>query len=108
MTDITVVNNQAEHRYEAWLGEALAGFAQYTLADGLVTFTHTQVADAFEGQGVASALIRGALDDVRDGADHSAGASGAHALRVRALCPFVRGFIQRHQEYQDLLRAETD
>ena len=103
MTDIKVVNHEADHRYEAWLGEALAGFAQYTLDDKLVTFTHTQVADAFEGKGVASALIRGALDDVR------AGASGtARSLRVRPLCPFVEAYIQRHPEYQDLLYEGTD
>jgi uncharacterized protein len=94
-TDPNVVNNEAGHRYEAWLGQALAGFTQYTLDDGLITFTHTQVADAYEGKGVASALIRGALDGVRAGASR----------RVRPLCPFVKAFIQRHEDYQDLLYA---
>jgi len=95
MTDTNVVNNEADGRYEAWRGEALTGFSEYTLSDGLITFTHTQVADAFEGQGVGSALIRGALDDVRAGPDRA----------VLPLCPFVEGFIQRHEEYQDLLQA---
>ena len=95
MTDIMVVNNEADHRYEAWLGEALGGFSQYTLDDGLITFTHTQVADAYEGKGVASALIRGALDHVRAEASR----------RVRPVCSFVDAFIQRHEGYQDLLSA---
>jgi len=95
MTDIMVVKNEAGHRYEVWLGEVLAGFSQYTLDDRLITFTHTQVADAYEGKGVASALIRGALDDVRAGASR----------RVRPLCPFVKAFIQRHEDPQDLLYA---
>ena len=57
----------------------------------MITFIHTQVADAFEGKkGVASTLIRAALDDVR--------ADGSR--RVRPLCPFVRAFIQRHEDYQ--------
>lgn len=90
-----VVNNEADHRYEAWLGEALAGFAQYTLDDAVITFVHTQVADAFEGKGVASTLIRAALDDVRSGASR----------KVRPVCPFVGAFIQRHEDYQDLLYA---
>ena len=47
---------------------------------------------------MASALIRGALDDVRAGA----------SCRVRPLCPFVKAFIQRHQDYQDLFYAGTD
>ena len=98
MTEITVVHNEAEQRYEAWLGEILAGFSQYTLDAELITFTHTQVADAFEGKGVASTLIRAALDDVR-----------AEATRkVRPLCPFVRDYIQRHPDYQDLLYDGTD
>jgi len=98
-TEPHVVNNEAGHRYEVWLGEVLAGFTQYTLDDtlddGLITFTHTQVADAYEGMGVASALIRGALDDVRAGTSR----------KVRPLCPFVKAFIQRHEDYQDLLYA---
>jgi predicted GNAT family acetyltransferase len=94
-TEISVVNNVAGHRYEAWLGEVLAGFSQYRLDDDVITFIHTQVADAFEGKGVASTLIRAALDDVR--------AEGSR--RVRPLCPFVRAFIQRHEDYQDLLPA---
>ena len=98
MTDIAVVNNEAGRRYEAWLGEVLAGISQYTLDDGIITFTHTQVADAFEGKGVASILIRAALDDVRAGATRT----------VRPLCPFVRGYIERHPDYQDLLYAGTD
>ena len=77
-TVITVINNEAGHRYEAWLGEVLGGFSHYGLDGGTTTFTHTQVADAFEGQGVASTLIRAALDDVRAGA----------RLNVRPLCPF--------------------
>jgi predicted GNAT family acetyltransferase len=107
MTDIKVVNNEAEHRYEAWLGEVLAGFTEYTPAEELITFTHTQVADAFEGKGVASTLIRSALDDVRAGAGRTDRPPGVRALRVQPLCPFVRGFIQRHEEYHDLLDAET-
>jgi len=96
MPTIIVVNNVAGHRYEAWLGEALAGFSAYTLSKGLITFTHTQVADAFEGKGVASTLIRAALDDVRGGATR----------KVRPECSFVRAFIERHEDYQDLLYAE--
>jgi predicted GNAT family acetyltransferase len=98
MTDINVVNNEAGGRYEAWLGEVLAGISAYTLDDGLITFTHTQVADAFEGRGVASTLIRAALDDVRAGAGR----------RVRPLCPFVKTYISRHEDYQDLLYAGSD
>ncbi len=96
---ITVVNNEAGHRYEAWMGEVLAAYSQYTLDDdGIIAFTHTQVADAFEGKGLATTLIRAALDDVRAGG----------ARKVRPLCPFVERFIARHEDYQDLLYVGSD
>lgn len=54
--------------------------------------THTEVGDDFEGRGVGSALVRGALDDVR-----------RNGLSVQPLCPFVKSWIQRHPGYGDLV-----
>ena len=51
-----------------------------------------EVDDAFEGQGVGSALARTALDDVR--------ASGRSAVPK---CPFIRGWIDKHPDYADLV-----
>jgi uncharacterized protein len=93
MTDVVTSHNPAEHRYEAHLDRELAGFAAYELTDKLVIFTHTEVDPTFEGKGVGSALARFALDDVR--------ATGTH--RVLALCPFIKGWIGKHPEYEDLL-----
>jgi predicted GNAT family acetyltransferase len=93
MADIVVTNNEAEKRYEARLDGELAGAAYYDTADDLIVFTHTEVDEAFEGHGVGSALARGALDDVR--------ADGRR--QVIARCPFIRGWIERHPDYQDLL-----
>lgn len=80
-------------RYEAWLDGQLAGFADYQHSDGLITFTHTEIDPAFEGRGVGSALVRFALDDVR----------AAGERHVLPLCPFVKGWLQRHPEYADLI-----
>lgn len=90
MADISVKDNPAEARFEAYLDGALAGFAEYDLTDGVITFVHTEVDDTFEGHGVGSSLVRGALDDVLDRAD-------LHG--VRASCPFVRAWIRRHPDY---------
>jgi uncharacterized protein len=92
-TDVTVVDEPDEARYEARTDDgALAGFAAYQLAENLIVMTHTEVDPAYAGQGVATELIRGALDDVR-----------ARHLAVLPLCPFVLAFIQRHPEYGDLV-----
>ena len=48
------------------------------------------------GHGLGGTLVRGALDDVR-----------ARGGSVVPLCPFVRGWIDRHPEYQDLLSAPS-
>lgn len=93
MSDVTVRDHREESRFEVEVDGRLAGFSAYELSDGVITFTHTEVDDAFEGQGVGSTLVREALDRVR--------AEGG--LRVRPLCPFVRAWIEQHPDYQDLL-----
>lgn len=93
MADVTVTDVPDAHRYEARVDDALAGVAEYTLAGTRVVFTHTEVEPAFEGQGVAGALARRALDDVRD----------RGGLEVVPVCPFVAGWIMRHPEYAPLV-----
>lgn len=93
MSDVEIRNNSAENRYEAWLDGELAGFAEYQLRPGSIVFTHTEVDDAFEGQGVGGALARGALDDVRAAGDRD----------VVPRCPFIKGYIDKHPEYADLV-----
>ena len=87
-----VVRNDEANRYEIVVDGKLAGFAEYMLTSGLITFTHTEVLPAFEGQGIGSKLAKGALDDVRSG-----------DRRVLPLCPFIKGWIQRHPDYLDLI-----
>ena len=91
MTD--VVNNVQKHRYELAVDGHLAA-AYYTIADGVVTFDHTEVPAELGGTGVGSQLIKGALDQVR-----------AAGLKVIAQCPFVKAYIGKHAEYADLLKA---
>jgi uncharacterized protein len=92
--DITVTRNDERRRFEAAIDGNVAGFAAFRLGEGRIEFTHTEVDDAFEGEGVGSALVSAALDQVR-----------AEGLDVIATCPFVRGYIERHQEYADLLAS---
>ena len=88
-----VTDAPERRRYEARIDGELAGIAEYRASDRVVTFVHTEVMSAFEGKGVGSALVRAALDDVR-----------AHGRKVRAVCPFVKGYVEKHSdEYADLL-----
>ena len=87
--------NDEANRYEARVDGALAGIAEYTLTSEVITFTHTEVDDAYEGQGVGSALAQGALDDAIRRGDR----------RIKVVCPFIRAWIERHPDYQHLLEG---
>ena len=92
--DITVTRNDARLRFEATVDGELVGYAEFTPGEGRIEFTHTEVDDALEGEGVGSTLVGEALDQAR-----------AAGLDVIATCPFVRSYIERHQEYADLLAS---
>jgi predicted GNAT family acetyltransferase len=94
MTAVEVHDNPDESRFEAYVEGKLAGFSAYLLAGGTMTFVHTEVDDAYEGQGVGSALVRQSLDQVRERPE----------IRVAASCPFVRAWLRKHPDYQDLTR----
>ena len=86
-----VRDNRDESRFELEVEDGTA-IAAYRRSEGRIVFTHTEVPEALEGQGIGSALIRGALEQVR-----------AEGLKVVPACSFVRGWIGRHPEAQDLL-----
>ena len=82
-------------RYEIRDGDRVLGIAAYQRRGDTVVFTHTEVDPDAGESALGSRLVRGALDDVR-----------ARGLSVEAQCPFVRGWIERHAEYGDLVAAE--
>lgn len=92
--EVQVTDNAAAGRYEAHVNGALAGYIRYRELPGEIVLIHTEVDDEYEGQGVGSRLVAGALDDVR-----------ARGLFVTPLCRFASAYIDRHPEYEDLLAA---
>jgi predicted GNAT family acetyltransferase len=96
VSEVVVVDNPAESRYEAHLDGALAGFAVYRRSPGAITFVHTVVQPAYEGHGVGGAVARTSLDLAR-----------AAGETVVAQCPFYAGWISKHPDYQDLLTASA-
>jgi len=57
--------------------------------------THTAVQNRFQHQGIATALIAAALDNIR-----------AKGTKITILCPLVNHFIDDHPQYADLIDAE--
>jgi predicted GNAT family acetyltransferase len=89
---LTVTDNPEAKRYEGRAADDVVGVVEYHLQPGLLTILHTEVAKDFEGEGVGSQLLGATLDDVR-----------ARGLKVLAICPFARAYLQRHPEYADLV-----
>jgi hypothetical protein len=86
-------NNEAQSRYELRRDDEVAAFAQYRLEGGAVRFTHTEVDQRHEGQGLGSRLAAFALDDVK-----------TRGLKAIPACKFIAAYIARHEkEYGDLV-----
>jgi predicted GNAT family acetyltransferase len=83
-----VRDNTEHHRFELDTDGHIA-FSNYKRADGVLTIM--QVPKALEGRGIGSSLIRGVLDSAR-----------SQGLKVNAVCPFAKAYIDRHPEYADL------
>ena len=79
-------------RYEAHVDGGLAGVLEYKVKNDRIALIHTEVPHAFEGHGIATAITRFALDDAR-----------RRGLRVLALCPYVRRYLETHPEDLDIV-----
>jgi predicted GNAT family acetyltransferase len=90
--DTEIVDSPDRHRYELRSGDELIGIVTYRLDDDVITLVHTEVEPAHEGEGHASTLARGALDDAR-----------SRGLRVVPSCSYVASYIEKHPEYADLV-----
>ena len=90
---VEFVRDEDHKRYTGSVEGRVAAYAEYIPTPELVVFTHTETDPSYEGQGVASQLVRWALDDAR-----------GRGLHVLPLCPFVKAYIGKHpDEYGDLV-----
>ncbi|CAN5556799.1 GNAT family N-acetyltransferase [soil metagenome] len=90
-----VIDNREESRYEIRLEGELAGFAEYRLEDGQISFTHTEIAERFGGKGLGTELIAYAVADAQ-----------TRQLSILPFCSFVRAYIAERPELVELVPAE--
>ncbi|RVW06194.1 GNAT family N-acetyltransferase [Rhodococcus spongiicola] len=86
----------ASLRYEIRVGAELAGFTEFVDSGEQRIFFHTEVDERFAGRGLASTLIRTALDDAT-----------SRGRRIVPICPFVAGFLDKHLEFVEYVDAVT-
>jgi len=86
-----VRDNKAQNRFELDVQGGLA-FANYRRTPSAVVITHTETPRALRGRGIASELVKGALELIR-----------ADGRKVIAGCGFVVDYLQKHPEYADIV-----
>lgn len=79
-------------RFEVYEGGELAGFADYVPEGAAVAMPHTEIEPARGGRGLASELIRVALETLRD-----------RGAQVLPYCSFVAAYIAKHPEFVQLV-----
>jgi uncharacterized protein len=87
----SVIDNQAQHRFELPAGDAIA-VAAYRLEGERVILVHTEVPQELSGQGIGSKLAQGVFESIQD--------SGR---KVVTECPFMAAWVSRHPEYAKLV-----
>jgi predicted GNAT family acetyltransferase len=90
--DFKVIHNTEHKRFEVHLDEHTAELT-YRLNGNIIIFTHTGVPSAWEGRGIESLLVKTGLEYAKK-----------NDLKVQTLCWFVYGYLQRHTEYQNLMK----
>ncbi len=88
---MTAQHDSDNHRFTI---ETDAGTAElvYEMRGDTIAYVHTLVPKAARGEDVGSALVRAGLDYARE-----------NELGVIPACPFVKAYMDRHPETQDLI-----
>ncbi|TRW78202.1 N-acetyltransferase [Mycolicibacterium sp. 018/SC-01/001] len=87
----------AEHdRFTISVDGRIAGFTEFVDHDGQRIFPHTVVDEEFSGRGLATILVREALESTR-----------ASGLRIVPVCSMVAGFIEKNPEFNDIVDPIT-
>ncbi|RMB79422.1 GNAT family N-acetyltransferase [Streptomyces shenzhenensis] len=95
-TTTVVERVDADHQYEILVDGRRAGLTAYRDLGMQRVFFHTEIDEAFAGQGLGLQLVQQALADVR-----------ASGMRIVPVCPYVAKFLKRHDEFADITDPVT-
>lgn len=88
-----LIDNLGQGRFELHRDGDLVGWLYYThLRPNRYALLHTEVEPSHQHQGVASAMVRRVLDEIR-----------TREGTITAICPFVVDYLSRTTTYADLL-----
>ncbi len=91
MTEV-YTNNQELMRYELAVDGEVAAWVDYELGHGVIALNHTEVLPQLRGRGLAGDIVAFALVHAQLEERH-----------VIPRCSFVASFIERNDQYRDLV-----
>lgn len=90
---VSVRNDREAHLYDAYVDGKVVGTISYEPIGSRIVLHHSYVHPKFRKQGVASEMVRQALEDIR-----------ADGVKVSALCSFIVDFLKKNEaEYADIV-----
>jgi predicted GNAT family acetyltransferase len=89
-----IINNQTANQFELST-DGTTALLTYRLRPDAIVFVHTEVPEKLEGRGLGKQVAQAGLDFAR-----------SEGLKVVPICPFIAGYIKRHQEYLDIVRED--
>ena len=87
---LQIMHDVAGHRFTANVDGHLC-VLEYRLANSVMTITHTGVPEEVGGRGIASGLMKAALEAAR-----------AAGWKVMPACSYAATFLQKHPKFEDL------
>lgn len=93
-TEIRLEDNGSKGRYVLASLDGVEAELTFTkVGKSQLILDHTEVPDAFRGQGIGVKLVERAVEDAR-----------ASGVKIIPLCPFANAQFKRHPEWQDVLK----
>lgn len=93
MDDFAVAHEPERDRFAVYESGETAYLSYHELEDGSLDFAYTYTPLAIRGRGIATAIIKTALEYARH-----------QGKQIEPTCPFVATYIDRHREYQAISR----
>lgn len=91
-----IAHSQEENKGQFYIADGDEICAKMTYAqtgNTSITINHTEVDDLYKGKGFGIMLLEEAINFIRK-----------NNLKVIPLCPFVKAAINKHPEFQDILK----
>ena len=89
---MNVAHDARRHRFTVQLPEGTGELVYSVPAPQVLELLHTGVPESLRGHGVGEALVAAAVEYAR-----------RNGNKIIPTCPFVRSWLARHPEYQDLM-----